>query len=133
MEKVVNSLKSRPKSPSRINREHPLFQTIIEAIQSKKGEQITSLDLTKIEEAVADFFILCEADSDIQIKAIAEHVQEKVREVCKEKPYDVALGQEWTLLDYINVVVHIFKPEERKFYDLENLWMDSDRVEHPAT
>lgn len=133
MEKIIDSLKSRLKSPIRLNRESPLFQTIIKAIQDKKGENIVSLNLTHIEEAVADFFILCEADSNIQIKSIADHINEEVREQCDEKPYHIEFGEEWTLLDYVNVVVHIFKPEERKFYDLENLWMDSDRMEHPAS
>lgn len=130
LEKILKSLKSRPKSQLRITREDLLFQTIINAIQDKKGEQIVSLDLTKIDEAVSDFFIVCQASSNLQIKAIALNIESEVFEKANEKPYHIEFGEEWTLLDYVNVVVHIFKPEERKFYDIENLWMDSGRMEH---
>lgn len=130
MEKIIDSLKSRPKAAVKITREHELFQTILKSIQDKKGEKIVSLDLRNIEEAVADFFILCEAQSHIQIKAIADHVIAEVAEICGEKPYHVELGNEWTLIDYVNVVVHVFKSEERRFYDLEGLWLDSEKLEH---
>lgn len=130
MEKIINSLKSRPKSNVRINRDDLLFQTIITAIQDKKGEQIVSLDLKKIDEAVSDFFIICQAGSTLERRAIALNIEKEVLEKCDEKPYHVESGEEWTLLDYVNVVIHIFKPEERKFYDLENLWMDSGRMDH---
>ena len=130
MEKIIESLKKRPKSTTRINRESKLFQVILKAIQDKKGENIVSLDLRKIDEAVSDFFILCEASNNIQIKAIADNVEEEVWAQCNEKPYHTETGAEWTLLDYVNIVVHIFKPEERKFYDLESLWMDSEQMEH---
>ena len=130
MEKILNSLKNRPKSANKITRENKLFQTIIEAIEDKNGQKIVSLDLTNIEEAVSDFFILCEADTSIQINTIAKHIEQMVLDNCNEKSYHTEYGDEWTLVDYVNVVVHIFKPEERKFYDIENLWMDSGRMEH---
>ena len=130
MEKIIESLKKRPKSANRINRDSKLFQTILNAIQDKKGENIVSLDLKKIDEAVSDFFILCEASTNIQIKAIADNVEEEVKAKCGENPYHKEAGDEWTLLDYVNIVVHIFKPEERKFYDLESLWMDSEQMKH---
>lgn len=132
MEKILNSLKNRPKSPIRINRDNPLFQTIIKAIQDKNGERIVSLDLTNIDEAVSDFFIICEAESSLQIRAIAMNIEQMVLDNCNEKPYHTEYGEEWTLVDFVNIVVHIFKPEERKFYDIENLWMDSGRMEHDA-
>lgn len=132
MEKIISSLKSRAKSDVRINRNSKLFKTIIKAIQDKKGEQIVSLDLRKIDEAVADFFILCEAQSHTQVSAIAANIEDLVRKECEEKPYHVEAGQLWTLVDYVNVVVHVFQREERKFYDLEGLWMDAEKMEHPA-
>lgn len=132
MEKLINALKSRQKSPHQLTRESELFTTIIEAIQDKKGENIASLDLTGIEEAVADFFVLCEADSELQIKAIADEVERAVKEQCRESAYHTEKGEGWTLIDYVNIVVHVFKPEERRFYDLEGLWMDSERMQHPA-
>jgi len=133
LEKIISSLKSRAKSEVRINRNSRLFKTILKAIQDKKGENIVSLDLRKIDEAVADFFILCEAQSHIQVNAIASNVEEEVRKECDEKPYHVESGQLWTLVDYVNVVVHVFQRDERKFYDLEGLWMDAEKMEHPAS
>lgn len=133
MEKIISSLKSRPKSEIRLTRDSRLFKTILRAIQDKKGENIVSLDLTKIDEAVADFFILCEAQSHVQVNAIASNVEEEVRLECEEKPYHVESSQLWTLVDYVNVVVHVFQREERKFYDLEGLWMDAEKMEHPAS
>jgi len=133
LEKIISSLKNRTKSDIRLNRNSRLFKTIIKAIQDKKGEQIVSLDLRKIDEAVADFFILCEAQSHIQINAIAANVEEEVRKACEEKPYHMESGQAWTLVDYVNIVVHVFQRDERKFYDLEGLWLDAEKMEHPAT
>ena len=133
MEKIISSLKSRTKSEVRLNRNSRLFKTILKAIQDKKGENIVSLDLRKIDEAVADFFILCEAQSHIQVNAIASNIEEEVRLECEEKPYHVESGQLWTLVDYVNIVVHVFQRDERKFYDLEGLWMDAEKMEHPAS
>jgi ribosome-associated protein len=133
LEKIISSLKSRTKSEVRLNRNSRLFKTILKAIQDKKGENIVSLDLRKIDEAVADFFILCEAQSHIQVNAIASNIEEEVRIECEEKPYHVESGQLWTLVDYVNIVVHVFQRDERKFYDLEGLWMDAEKMEHPAS
>lgn len=84
------------------------------------------LDLRKINEAVADFFIICEAGNQPQIRAIADHVMDQVRERCEEQPYRQE-GQkqlQWVLIDYVNVVVHVMTPENRKFYSLEDMWSD---------
>ncbi|MBX9448486.1 MAG: ribosome silencing factor [Taibaiella sp.] len=110
--------------------EEQLFQVIIDAIQDKKAENIISLDLRNVEEAVASFFIICDVQSGVQMAAVAEHIEKEVRERLKEKPYQFELGPTWTLVDYINIVVHIFQKEDRKFYDLESLWMDADLQEH---
>ncbi len=130
MEKIITALQGRKKSESRLTRNSKLFKTILKAIQDKKGEDVVSLDLKKIDEAVADFFILCEAQSTTQIRAIADSIEEAVWKDCDEKPYHVETGELWTLVDYVNIVVHIFQREHRKFYDLESLWMDADRTEH---
>ncbi len=130
MEKIITALQARPKAPTRVTRASKLFKTIIAAIKEKKGEAIISLDLRKIDEAVADFFILCEATSFIQIKAIAQSVVDNVARECGEKPYHTEDGEQWTLIDYVNVVVHVFDREHRRFYDLESLWADADRQEH---
>ena len=130
MEKIITALQGRKKAPTRITRASKLFKTIISAIKEKKGEAIVSLDLRKIDEAVADFFILCEAQSHVQVKAIAEAIVENVARECDEKPYHTEGGEQWTLVDYVNIVVHVFGHEHRKFYDLENLWLDAERLEH---
>ena len=130
MEKIISALQGRKKSASRLSRNSKLFKTILEAIQEKKGEKIISLDLKKIDEAVADFFILCEAGSNTQIKAIKDNIEERVIGECGEKPYHVELGDQWTLVDYVNIVVHIFQRDHRKFYNLESLWADAAQTEH---
>lgn len=130
MEKIITVLQGRKKSAEGLTRNSKLFKSILKAVKDKKAENIVSLDLKKIDEAVADFFILCEAQSHIQLKAIADNVEKVVKEECGEAPYHVERGDKWTLVDYVNVVVHIFQQDHRKFYNLESLWGDAGRVEH---
>lgn len=130
MEKIITALQERKVSSPRLTRSNKLFKVIINAIQDKKGEGITSLDLKKIDEAVADFFVLCEAKSHIQLKAIADNIVDEVAKECGEKPFHVEYGDTWTLVDYVNIVVHIFQHEQRMFYNLESLWEDAPRMEH---
>lgn len=130
MSKETGTNTINPKNVTRLNRNSKLFKVILDAINDKKGQNIVSLDLRKIDEAVADFFIICDAQSHIQVKAIADNVEERVREECKERPFHFEVGNAWTLVDYVNVVVHIFQTEERKFYDLEGLWMDAELQKH---
>ncbi|MFT3748892.1 MAG: ribosome silencing factor [Agriterribacter sp.] len=127
-------LSERPKRSARLTRNSKLFKTIINAIRNKKGESIISLDLRKVEEAVADFFIVCEASSNVQIKAIADAIQEEVKEKCSESPYrhEGYQALQWVLIDYVNIVIHIFQPETRKFYKLEEMWNDGDLAEHES-
>lgn len=126
-------LDKRKKSAiTRITRNSKIFKTIIHAIQEKKGEKIISLDLKKIPEAVTDFFIICEAANPIQLKAIADFVEEEVKKKCEEMPYkhEGRQGDQWILIDYINVVVHIMLVEPRNFYRLEEMWSDASITEH---
>lgn len=118
-------------SAGRLTRNSKLLKSIIHAIQEKKGENIISLDLRKIPEAVADFFIVCEAQSSTQVKAIAEFVEFYTREHLKDTPYRTEGLQtgHWVLIDYVNVVVHVMQPETRKFYKLEEMWGDADPEE----
>ncbi len=119
-------------SAGRITKNSRVFKSIIKAIQDKKGENIISLDLRKIPEAVADFFIICEAGSTTQVKAIADFVEFHTKKTVKEIPYRTE-GQhsgQWVLVDYINIVVHIMLPETRKFYKLEEMWSDAVAEEH---
>jgi len=122
---------SRP-GVKRLTKSSKIIKTIIAAIQEKKGEHIVSLDLRKINEAVADFFIICEAGSQPQIRAIADNIQHQVLEKCEEKPFhhEGSHTAQWVLIDYVNVVVHVMHPESRKFYRLEEMWSDATSLEH---
>ena len=95
---------------ARITRNSKIFKTIIHAIQEKKGENIISIDLRKIHEAVADF------------------VEEETERVCGELPYkqEGRQAMQWVLIDYVNIVVHVMLPESRKFYKLEEMWNDGN-------
>ncbi len=120
------------KSVARITRNSKIFKAIIQAIQDKKGENIISLDLRKIHEAVSDFFIIVSANSTTQVKAISDNVEDHVKKICGETPYKHEGHQaaQWVLIDYVNVVVHVMQAEPRKFYRLEELWSDAPLVEH---
>ncbi len=124
--------RSKRKSVARITKSSKIFKAIIHAIQEKKGSHIISLDLRKIPEAVADFFIICEASSTTQVKAIADYVQEHVKNTAKDTPYrhEGQQAAQWVLIDYVNVVVHVMLPETRKFYKLEEMWSDAGSDEH---
>jgi ribosome-associated protein len=126
------SLTNRRKSATRLTRNSKIIKTIIAAIQEKKGGNIISLDLRKINEAVADFFIICEAGNQPQIRAIAEHIEDQVKRRCEENPYhhEGYSNLQWVLIDYVNVVVHVMLPEQRKFYKLEEMWSDAAGQEH---
>lgn len=117
---------------ARLTRNSKVFKSIIHAIQEKKGENVISLDLRKIPEAVSDFFIICSAGSNIQVKAIAEFIEEQVRKNCGEIPYkhEGLQSAQWVLIDYVNIVVHVMQAEPRKFYRLEEMWSDAPQVEH---
>ena len=124
-------LTSRKKGATRLTRNSKIFKTIIKAIQDKKGENIVSIDLRKIPEAVADFFIICDAGNQPKIRAISEQVEEEVKKKCGETPYHHEGKQvlQWVLIDYVNVVVHIMMPDTRKFYKLEEIWSDGNLEE----
>ena len=128
----LDVLANRKKGLTRLTRNSKIFKAIIKAIQDRKGENIVSLDLRKIDEAVADFFIICEANNQPQIRAIADSVEDNVKKECGESPYhhEGKNTLQWVLIDYVNVVVHIMTPDNRKFYKLEEMWSDASLVEH---
>ena len=128
----LDLLTTRKKKTARLTRNSKIIKTIIAAIQEKKAENIISLDLRKIHEAVADYFIICEAGNQPQIRAIAENIEEKVNATCQERPYhhEGYKNLQWVLIDYVNVVVHIMLPETRRFYKLEEMWSDAAVEEH---
>ena len=109
------------------NNSKDLALVMVKAIQEKKGEKIKVLDLRKLDNSITDFFVICEAESGIQVNAIFESIDEIVKKEMGEDPFQIEGREEanWILMDYVNVVANIFKPESRKFYALEALWADA--------
>ncbi len=104
-----------------------LIETIVGAIEDKKGKNIVSLDLSGFDGAICSAFVVCNADSTTQVAAIADGIEEKVQQTLGEKVWRVE-GQQsavWIAMDYVDVVVHIFQTELRDFYRLEELWADA--------
>ena len=106
-------------------------ETIIDSIQDVKGKKIVKFDLRKLEATPAEFFIICEGDSSTQVKAISTKIYKRLRDELGVVPNHIEGKDngEWILVDYFNTIVHIFYPETRKFYDLEELWGDAEITE----
>jgi ribosome-associated protein len=104
-----------------------LADLIIKGMQEKKATDIVVLNLKSLKNAVSDYFVICSANSDSQLEAIAKSVEEEVYKIAKEDPWqsEGRLNREWILLDYVSVVVHIFLKDKRQFYALEELWGDA--------
>ena len=104
-----------------------LITTIIGGIEEVKGKEITILDLREIENTVCDYFIVCEGTSNTQVNAIVNSIQKQVRKTLKDKPWHIegTDNAEWVLMDYVNVVVHVFQKHIREYYDIESLWGDA--------
>ena len=104
-----------------------LITSIISGIEDVKGKEINILDLREIENTVCDYFVICEGTSNTQVNAIVNSIQKKVSKTLKDKPWHVE-GEdnaEWVLIDYVNVVVHVFQKHIREYYDIESLWGDA--------
>ncbi len=128
--KQLESLTKRNKE-TKLSKNSKLYETTIKAIQDKKGEKIVVLDLRKIPESVADFFIICEGTSTPQIRGIADEIEDAVKKSCGESVFHKEGIQklQWVLIDYVNIVIHIMLPEQRVFYNLEELWSDASTEE----
>ena len=111
-----------------------LKDTIITSIQDKQGEDIISLDLTNVQDSVTDYFIVCHATSTTQVKAIADNVIKKVKDELGEQAWhkEGLTNLEWVLIDFVNIVVHVFKKEAREFYQIEDLWGDAVATEYES-
>lgn len=109
-----------------------LFEAIISALEDKKAKNIISLDLSGFDGAIADAFVVCNADSTAHVAAIADGVEEEVEKRTGEKPRRVEgmTNAYWVVVDYVDVMVHIFLTEAREFYKLEQLWADAPLVRH---
>ena len=108
-----------------------LISLIVQAIEDIKGQNISLLDLRNIENTVCDYFIICNGNSNTQVNAIVSSVQKNVSKNIREKPYQIegVENAEWVLMDYVNVVVHVFQKHKREYYDIENLWGDAKITE----
>lgn len=113
---------------SNTQRDKQLIQVIIEGMQEKKANNISIIDLTKIENNFCNYFVICEAESKPQLQAITDSIEETVLKKLSIKPHHIEglLNAEWILLDYLTVIVHVFRSDIRDFYKIENLWADAN-------
>jgi ribosome-associated protein len=107
-----------------------LSKVIIKGMEEKKASEIIVLDLRKIKNAVTDFFVICSGNSDTQLEAISESIEDEVHKAGEKNAFRVEgkANGEWVLMDYSDVVVHIFLKEKRKYYGLEELWGDANTI-----
>ena len=105
-----------------------LANLIIDSIQDIKGKRIVKLDLRQLEHAPTNYFIICEGESNTQVRAISQNINRRIKDELGLMPNhsEGLLDSKWILVDYFDLVVHIFYPETRTFYDLENLWSDAE-------
>ncbi|RZK77871.1 MAG: ribosome silencing factor [Pedobacter sp.] len=111
-----------------------LSEIAVQGIQEKKGNDIVRLDLRELNSSVSDYFIICSANSSTQVKAIADSVEEEIFKNTQTDPWRKE-GQEtadWIILDYFDIVVHIFKTEKREFYGIEDLWGDAQTTSYKS-
>ncbi|MCK9626677.1 MAG: ribosome silencing factor [Bacteroidales bacterium] len=114
---------------SDINVDKIEIQTIAEAMLEKKAKNVISMDLRKIGASISDYFVICNADSTTQVVAISDYIEEMMDTKCNRSVLRKQ-GKEngfWIILDFINIVVHVFKTEYREFYRLEDLWADAEK------
>lgn len=111
-----------------INESAYISELAIHGMQEKKGNELVRLDLRNIKSSVADYFVICHADSATQVKAIANSVEDEIFKAIQTEPWrkeGLEYG-EWILLDYVDVVVHIFRTDKREYYGVEDLWGDAE-------
>lgn len=111
-----------------------LIDLIIDSIQDVKGKKIVKLDLNQLDDSPTDHFIICEGGSTTQLRAIIDNIQKRVKEELKITPAHVeggGLDARWVLIDYFSIVVHVFYPETREYYNLEDLWKDAEITQIP--
>ena len=104
-----------------------LLDSIVDGITNVKGEEITILDLREIENAICQYFVICTGNSNTQVSAITGSIERTVKSEMSERPFHVEGRQnnQWVLMDYTNVIVHVFQKEYREYYDIESLWGDA--------
>lgn len=116
------------KNKNSLRSESVLLDSIIVGIDEGKGQEVTVIDLRKIDAAICDYFVICEGTSITQTESIARKIKEQTAKQCEERPWKTEGEQnaQWILLDYFNIVVHVFLKETRSFYDIEELWGDGE-------
>ena len=116
-----------------MNESKKLIQQITEGIQDKKGKNIVIADLSKIVDTICNYLVICQGNSPSQVTAIVESVKEFTRKGANSKPFaiDGLRNAEWVAMDYSDILVHVFLPETRDFYNLENLWADAKLTQIP--
>lgn len=117
---------------STISPTQEITDLIIDSIQDIKGKNIVKMDMRKIDESPADYFIVCEGESTTQVNAIAGNIEKRMKETYGLRPTHIEGRREskWILVDFFDVIVHVFYPETRQFYDIEDLWKDADTTEY---
>ena len=110
------------------NESSNISEIIIYGLQEKKGNEIVRVDLRKLNSSVTDYFVICHADSSTQVRALADSVEKEVFKALNQNPWHKEGFEQgdWILLDYVDVVVHIFKTEKRQHYGIEDLWGDAE-------
>ncbi len=129
--KVTKKVIGERKTKRTLDQTDVLLESIIEGLEEKKAKQITVLDLRELDNRISDYFVIAEGDSNTHVDAISGSVEEIVKKISKERPYRVegVENSEWIIIDYVNIVVHIFQREARAYYRLEELWADA-KVQH---
>ena len=134
--KAATLKKTKARQPKRKLKDNTekLLTVIVDSIEDKKGERIVVLNLKELSNAMADYFIICQASNKTQVEAIVRNIEEKVEKKLKETAAHIEGKQnaEWILLDYFNVIVHVFLADKRDFYSLEKLWADAPLVKFAA-
>lgn len=116
-----------------MNETKKLVESIVEGMQERKGHRIRVVDLRSIDDTICQYLVICEGNSPTQVAALADSVEEQVRKGVGEKPIAVHGGANsiWIAMDYADVLVHVFLPEAREFYDIDHLWEDADVTDIP--
>ena len=116
-----------------MNDAEKLIQQITEGIQDKKGKKIVIADLTQIDDTIGNYFVICQGNSPSQVTAIVDSIKEFTLKGAGSKPFSIdgLRNAEWVAMDYSDVLVHVFLPEAREFYNLEHLWADAKLTQIP--
>lgn len=126
--KKVTSGAKRPKKTATVEQTTSLLDAIVQGMEDKKAKNITIINLTKLDNRVCDYFVICDADSNTHVGAIADSLEDSVIKKTGEKPYhsEGYTNAEWILIDYVNIVAHVFLKDTRDYYNIEGLWADGE-------